>query len=64
METKKDLTLSGKTAYDNETDQPVLILYTWEDVCADGTITSVQVLGKKDFKLYVTDFRNLSNIEQ
>ena len=59
----KDLTLSGELAYDNEMDQEVVILYTWENVFADGTFTYARVFGKKDYKVYSTDFRNLVKID-
>lgn len=60
---KKDKTLCGELAYDNEKDQQVVILYTWENVFADGTFTYAKIFGKKDYKVYSTDFRNLSKIE-
>lgn len=60
----KDLTLSGELAYDNDKDQQVVVLYTWENVFADGTFTYAKVFGKKDYKVYSTDFRNLSPIEE
>ena len=65
MDTKiiKDTTLSGELAYDNEKDQQVVILYTWENVFADGTFTYAKIFGKKDYKVYSTDFRNLSKID-
>ena len=60
----KDLSLSGELAYDDEKDQEVVILYTWENVFADGTFTYARVFGKKDYKVCSTDFRNLSHIEE
>jgi len=60
---EKDLTLSGELAFDNEKDQQVVILYTWENVFADGIFTYAKVFGKMDYKVYSTDFRNLSKIE-
>ena len=59
----KDLTLSSELAFDDEKDQEVVILYTWENVFADGTFTYAKVFGKKDYKVYSTDFRNLTRIE-
>ena len=59
----KDLTLSGELAFDNEKDQQVVILYTWENDFADGTFTYAKVFGKTDYKVYSTDFRNLSSID-
>ena len=60
---KKDMTLCSELAFDNEKNQQVIILYTWENVFADGTFTYAKVFGKKDYKVYSTDFRNLSYIE-
>ena len=60
----KDLTLSSELAYDDEKDQEVVILYTWENVFADGTFTYAKVFGKKDYKVYSTDFRNLITIDE
>lgn len=60
----KDLTLSGELAYDNEKDQEVVILYTWENIFADGTFIYAKIFGKKDYKVYSTDFRNLSRIDE
>ena len=59
----KDLTLSGELAYDDEKDQEVIILYTWENVFADGTFTYAKVFGKTEYKVYSTDFRNLVKID-
>ena len=42
----KDLTLSGELAYDNEKDQEVVVLYTWENVFADGTNSKRNLLKK------------------
>lgn len=61
---KKDTTLCGELAYDSEKDQEVIILYTWENVFADGTFTYARIFGKTDYKVYSTDFRNLSRIEE
>ena len=60
---KKDMTLCSELAYDKDKKQEVLILYTWENVFADGTFTYARVFGKKYYNVYSTDFRNLSNIE-
>ncbi len=59
---KKDMTLCSESAYDNEKNQEVIILYTWENVFADGTFTYAKIFGKTDYKVYSTDFRNLSRI--
>jgi hypothetical protein len=60
---KKDMTLCSELAYDDEKNQEVVVLYTWENVFADGTFIYAKVFGKKDYKVYSTDFRNLSRIE-
>lgn len=60
---KKDETLCDELAYDEDKKQEVLILYTWENVFADGIFTYARVFGKMDYKVYSTDFRNLSHIE-
>ena len=62
-EIKKDMTLCSELAYDADKKQEVLILYTWENVFADGTFTYARVFGKDDYKVYSTDFRNLSRME-
>ena len=61
-EIKKDMTLCSELAYDADKKQEVLILYTWENVFADGTFTYARVFGKDDYKVYSTDFRNLSRM--
>ena len=61
---KKDMTLCSELAFDDEKNQEVVILYTWENVFADGTFTYARVFGKKDYKVYSTDFRNLSRLEE
>ena len=61
---EKDMTLCSELAYDDEKGQQVVILYTWENVFADGTFTYAKVFGKGDCKVYSTDFRNLSRIEE
>ena len=61
-EIKKDMTLCSELAYDEDKKQEVLILYTWENVFADGTFTYARVFGKDDYKVYSTDFRNLSRM--
>ncbi len=60
---KKDDALCGFLAYDNDKKQEVVILYTWENVFADGVFTYARIFGKKEYKLYSTDFRNLTNIK-
>ena len=61
-EIKKDMTLCSELAYDEDKKQEVLILYTWENVFADGIFTYARVFGKDDYKVYSTDFRNLSRM--
>lgn len=60
----KDMTLCSELAYDEEKGQEVIILYTWDNVFADGTFTYAKIFGKTDYKVYSTDFRNLSRIEE
>ena len=59
----KDMTLCSELAYDEDKKQEIIILYTWENVFADGTFTYAKVFGKADYKVYSTDFRNLSRME-
>ena len=59
---KKDDELCGYLAYDNDKKQEVVILYTWENVFADGVFTYARIFGKKEYKLYSTDFRNLTKV--
>ena len=59
---KRDYTLGGEFAYDEEKKQQVIIFYTWDTVVKDGISTYVKVLGRMDHEVYLTDFRNLSNI--
>ena len=59
----KDDSLCGHLAFDNDKKHEVVILYTWENVFADGVFTYARVFDKIDYKLHSTDFRNLSNIE-
>lgn len=59
---KKDETLCSYLAYDNEKKHDVVILYTWENVFADGVFTYARVFDKIDYKLHSTDFRNLTRI--
>ncbi len=59
---EKDDALCGYLAYDNDKKQEVVILYTWENVFADGVFTYARIFGKKEYKLYSTDFRNLTKV--
>ena len=60
--TKRDYTLGGEFAYDENKKQQVIIFYTWDNVFKDGIFTYAKVLGRMDHEVYSTDFRNLSHI--
>ena len=59
---KKDEKLCGYLAYNKDKKEEVVILYTFENVFADGTFTYARIFSKVDYKLHSTDFRNLTRI--
>ena len=59
---KKDDSLCGYLAFDTEKKHDVVILYTWENVFADGVFTYARVFDKIEYKLHSTDFRNITNL--